>query len=101
MERVLEQPNIGNLLGIRDRAILEMLYSTGMRRSELLHLKLVDVDRGLGVATIRQGKGKRDRIVPVGERALAWLDEYLAQVRSKIATELDTGFVFLTSTGGR
>ena len=80
VERVLEQPNVGNLLGIRDRPILEMLYSTGMRRTELLRLRLIDVDRGLGVATIRQGKGKRDRVVPVGERALMWLDKYLAQV---------------------
>jgi integrase/recombinase XerD len=99
VERVLQQPDVGSLLGIRDRAILEMLYSTGMRRTELLRLRLTDVDRGRGVATIRQGKGKRDRVVPVGERALVWLDKYLAQARSTIATKIDTGIVFLTSAG--
>jgi len=57
-ERVLQQPDVGKVTGLRDRAILEMLYSTGMRRTELLNLKFDDLDRKRGVATIRQGKGE-------------------------------------------
>jgi integrase/recombinase XerD len=98
-ELVLQQPNTGGPLGIRDRAMMEVFYSTGMRRIELLHLKIQDVDRKLGVVMIRQGKGKRDRVVPVGERALAWLETYLNQARPRIAAEPGDGTVFLTSRG--
>jgi integrase/recombinase XerD len=97
-ERVLSQPN-GEPLGIRDRAMLEMLYSSGLRRMELLHLKLYDVDQKHGLVTVREGKGKRDRVVPIGERALAWLDIYLNTLRPEIAKKPDDGVVFLTSNG--
>ena len=73
-ERVLQQPNVDRPLGLRDRALLEVLYSTGLRRMEILKLKLYDLDKNLGLIAVREGKGKRDRIVPIGERALAWLD---------------------------
>jgi integrase/recombinase XerD len=98
-EKVLHQPKLETSLGIRDRAILEILYSTGMRRMELLKLKLYDVDQKHGLVAIREGKGKRDRIVPVGERALFWLDKYLAEVRPNIVDESDDSVVFLTATG--
>jgi integrase/recombinase XerD len=98
-ERVLSQPNVGEPLGIRDRAMLEVLYSSGLRRMELLHLKLYDVDQKHGLVTVRQGKGKRDRVVPIGERALAWLDVYLNSLRPEIAKKPDDGIVFLTSNG--
>lgn len=98
-ERVLSQPNVGEPLGIRDRAILEILYSSGLRRMELLHLKLYDVDQKHGLITVRQGKGKRDRVVPIGERALAWLDVYLNSLRPEIAKKPDDAVIFLTSNG--
>jgi integrase/recombinase XerD len=98
-ERVLSQPNVGEPLGIRDRAMLEILYSSGLRRMELLQLKLYDVDQKHGLVTIREGKGKRDRVVPIGERALAWLDIYLNTLRPEIAKKPDDGVVFLTSNG--
>jgi integrase/recombinase XerD len=98
-ERVLSQPNVGEPLGIRDRAMLEMLYSSGLRRMELLHLRLYDVDQKHGLVTVRQGKGKRDRVVPIGERALAWLDLYLNRLRSEIVKKPDVGIIFLTSNG--
>jgi len=98
-ELVLMQPNLEKPLGIRDRAMLEFLYSTGIRRTELLQLKLYDVDRKHGLATIREGKGKRDRVVPVGDRAVAWLDRYLTELRPVIVVKPDDGFVFLTSIG--
>ena len=72
-ERVLSQPKIEVPLGIRDRAMLELLYSSGLRRMELLHLKLYDVDQKHGLVTVREGKGKGTWVVPIGERALAWL----------------------------
>jgi integrase/recombinase XerD len=99
VERVLFQPNVGEPLGIRDRAMLEMLYSSGLRRMELLHLKLYDVDQKHGLVTVREGKGKRDRVVPIGERALAWLDVYLNGLRPEIVKKPDEGIVFLTSNG--
>jgi integrase/recombinase XerD len=98
-ERVLSQPNVGEPLGIRDRAMLEILYSSGLRRMELLHLKLYDVDQKHGLITVRQGKGKRDRVVPIGERALAWLDVYLNSLRPEIAKKPDDAVIFLTSNG--
>ena len=99
VEKVLAQPDARKLVGIRDRAIMEVLYSTGIRRMELIGLRIVDLDRERGVVTIREGKGKRDRTVPIGERAVAWLDQYLSRVRPAISTEPDTGLIFLTSTG--
>jgi len=98
-ESVLSQPNVEEPLGIRDRAMLEILYSSGLRRMELLHLKLYDVDQKHGLVTVREGKGNRDRVVPIGERALAWLDIYLSTYRPGIVRQPDNGIVFLTSNG--
>jgi integrase/recombinase XerD len=98
-ELVLRQPRVQKSTGLRDRAILEMLYSTGMRRVELLHLRLYDVDKKHGLVNIREGKGKRDRIVPVGERALFWLERYLAEARPKFARYPDSSVVFLSTAG--
>jgi integrase/recombinase XerD len=73
VEAILAAVDSQSRLGLRDRAILETLYSTGIRRMELIHLTLADVDAQRGVLTVRQGKGKRDRVVPIGQRALRWL----------------------------
>jgi integrase/recombinase XerD len=70
-----------------------------MRRTELVNLKLYDVDRAAGVVTIREGKGKKDRVIPIGERAVAWLDKYLDQARPRLATEPDDMTLFLTVQG--
>jgi integrase/recombinase XerD len=72
-EQILALPNNHDPLGLRDRAILETLYSTGMRRLELANLKLWDLDRERGTLMIRQGKGKKDRMIPIGDRAAAWI----------------------------
>ena len=98
-ELVLQQPKVQTAIGISDRAILEMLYSTGMRRMELLQLKLYAVDKKHGLVTIREGKGKRDRVVPVGERALFWLERYLTDGRPRIAGQPHDSVVFLTAAG--
>jgi integrase/recombinase XerD len=98
-ELILHQPNVADPVGIRDRAMLEVFYSTGMRRTELLRLRLYDVDREAGIVTIREGKGKKDRVIPIGERAVAWLDKYLDQARPRLATEPDDMTLFLTVQG--
>ena len=98
-EKVLMQPDIREPLGVRDRAMLETFYSTGMRRTELCHLTIYDVDRERGTVFISLGKGKKDRVIPIGERALAWINKYLRDVRPELACEPDDGFLFLTGTG--
>ena len=67
--------------GLRDRAIIEVLYSTGLRRAELIELNLGDVNERQGVVFVREGKGAKDRVVPIAERALAWLVKYRDEVR--------------------
>lgn len=98
-ELVLQQPNVTDPVGLRDRAMLETLYSTGMRRTELLRIKLPELDRSYGLLTIREGKGKKDRVIPIGERAVAWIDKYLNEVRPQFVVEPDDGTVFLTANG--
>jgi integrase/recombinase XerD len=98
-EAVLAQPDVRDALGIRDRAILETLYSTGMRRMELASLKLYDLDADRGTIVIRQGKGKKDRTVPIGARAVGWIAKYLHEVRPTLAVEPDDGTLFVTNTG--
>ena len=98
-ERVLALPDVAEPLGLRDRAILEAFYSTGMRRMELLGLKLYDLDQERGTVFIRQGKGKKDRMIPMGERAFAWVSRYLEEARGSLALTPDEGIVFLTNVG--
>jgi len=79
--------------------MLEMFYSTGMRRMELIRLRLYDVDRVSGIVTIREGKGRKDRVIPIGARAVAWLEKYLDQARHRLVAEPDEGTIFLTVQG--
>jgi integrase/recombinase XerD len=81
VESLINQTDTTQEIGIRDRAILEILYSSAIRRNELLALGLYDIDRSRRLLMIRQGKGKRDRVVPIGVRALEWLEKYLLEVR--------------------
>jgi integrase/recombinase XerD len=99
-EQIIQQPNVNDPEGLRDRAILETFYSTGMRRMELAHLKIYDVDSDRTTLTIRQGKGRKDRVIPIGERALAWIDKYLRESRPQLLTSGgEDGTVFLTHMG--
>jgi integrase/recombinase XerD len=99
VERVLILPDIATAVGLRDRAMLETFYSTGVRRKELVQLKLYNVDRERATLTIRQGKGKKDRMIPIGERALAWIEKYLREARPSLAVEPDDATLFLTQYG--
>lgn len=86
-------------LALRDRAMLETLYSTGMRRSELVNLRVDDVDLERGTVFIRLGKGKKDRMVPIGARACAWIEKYLYTVRPDYLESEDGGVLFLAKHG--
>ena len=82
VERLLQAAPLREQRGIRDRAILELLYATGLRVSEAANLKLTDLNAEAGFLRCT-GKGGRERVVPVGKQALAWIGRYLAQVREK------------------
>jgi integrase/recombinase XerD len=99
VETVLNQPDVETLAGLRDRTMLEMLYSTAIRRMELASLKVFDVNTRHGTVMVKQGKGARDRMVPIGRRALAWLDKYLAEARPELVAAHDDGTLFLTDYG--
>lgn len=99
VEQIINQPDVETLLGIRDRAILETFYSTGIRRMELVNLRVEHLDVGREALLVRQGKGKKDRVVPVGDRALAWLDRYLWKVRPRLVVPPDVGRLFLNDHG--
>jgi len=98
-ERVLAQPDVATPMGLRDRAMLETLYSTGIRRLELIHLELPDVDPGRGVLFVREGKGRKDRVVPIGDRALHWLEHYRREVRPQLVVPPEPSRLFLTRRG--
>ena len=99
VERVLNLPDTATALGVRDRAMLETLYSTGIRRMEIIGLQQRDVDYERGTLMVRQGKGKKDRMIPIGDRALAWVARYRDEVRPELAVAGDDGTLFLTVTG--
>jgi integrase/recombinase XerD len=99
VERILAQTALHGTLGVRDRAILETFYSTGIRRSELANLRLYDVDPRNGTLMVREGKGKKDRMVPLGARAGRWIDRYVQEVRPTLVVEPDPGWLFLHEYG--
>jgi len=98
-EQVMQQTNIHDPLGLRDRTILETLYSTGMRRLELVNLTLWDLDLERATVAIRQGKGKKDRIIPLGDRTALWVRKYLDEARPHLASEPDDKVVFVSNAG--
>jgi integrase/recombinase XerD len=99
-ERVIAQADIATPEGLRDRAILETFYATGMRRLEIVGLKLYDIDADRGTVMIRMGKGKKDRHIPIGERALAWIAKYVSEARPELLGSADDGTLFLNNAGG-
>ena len=99
VETLLAVPNVADPLGVRDRAMLELFYSTGLRRSELCRLELSDLNTERATLTIRRGKGKKDRVVPVGACAVAWLERYLKEARPRLCLDTRTPALFLTGYG--
>lgn len=99
IETLLALPNIGDPLGIRDRAILELFYSTGIRRTEMARLHLANLNREKRILWVRQGKGRKDRVVPVGSRALQWVEKYIEDVRPLLLVDATEQALFLTGYG--
>jgi integrase/recombinase XerD len=99
VERILSRPDATTPSGVRDRAILEVLYSTALRRMELVRLQEYDVDLANRVVMVRAGKGGRDRIVPLGAQAAKWVGQYVLEVRPRLVTEGRVGHLFLTDYG--
>ena len=96
VEAIMSVPDVTTPMGIRDRAILEVLYSTGVRRAEICALKVHDLDVDRGTIIVRQGKGKKDRMIPIGSRAVMWVEKYVEEVRKLLVREPDDGTLFLT-----
>ncbi|HUO09008.1 MAG TPA: site-specific tyrosine recombinase XerC [Phycisphaerae bacterium] len=88
-------------LGVRDRALLEVFYSTGIRRMELMNLDIGHLDLSRGVVHVVQGKGHKDRVVPIGARAIGWVEKYLAEVRPALCPSINEPALFLNSQGNR
>ena len=99
VEALLAAPDVDTALGLRDRTMLELMYASGLRVSELVDLKSVHLGLNEGVLRV-QGKGARERLVPFGEEAHAWLRSYLAQARAAILKRRASQALFVTVRGG-
>ena len=99
VEALLDAPDVDTPLGLRDRAMLELMYASGLRVSELVTLKTVHL--GLGEGALRvTGKGSKERVVPFGTEAHGWLRRYLAESRSDILNGQASDALFVTARGG-
>jgi len=99
VEALLAAPDTKTTLGLRDRAMLETLYATGLRVSELVGLTLAQVSLDMGVVRVL-GKGSKERLVPLGEEAISWLKRYLTEVRPTLAGRGKSTAMFVTARGG-
>ncbi len=100
VERLLETPDVGKEIGLRDRAILELMYATGLRISELVNLRLDELHLSMGfIQTV--GKGNKERILPIGEEAIQWINEYLEDSRPLFESRAQevSVYVFLNARG--
>lgn len=98
VDRLLAAPDVGDPLGLRDRAMLELMYASGLRVSELVQLKLGSVDLRQGVVQV-VGKGGKERLVPMGELAIDWVRRYVAGARLELADGRATDGLFLSRLG--
>lgn len=99
--RLMNAPSRSSVQGLRDRAILEVLYGTGLRRGECLRLDVTDVDLGQELLLVRSGKGKKDRMVPLTRQAVSALDLYLREARLKLVKDSRELALFLSKYGLR
>ena len=99
--RLIEQPDMTTVTGFRDRTILEVLYSTGIRRQELVHLNINDIDLQKGLVRIHQGKNRKDRIIPIGKMACKFVSEYIKKSRPWLKGYEQTEALFIKEGGER
>src|SRR5690606_1390152 len=100
VEKLLGAPDTDNPVGLRDRAMLETLYATGLRASELISLGLLHVSLNEGVVRVVNGKGGKDRLVPLGQEAAFWIDRYLSDGRPALLGRRTSDDLFVTARGG-
>jgi integrase/recombinase XerD len=100
VEALLAAPAVKTAIGLRDRAVLEVLYATGLRASELTSLTLEGLDLDLGLVRVL-GKGSKERLVPLGREAQRWTRRYLDETRAELARDASPPLVFLSERGGR
>ncbi|HZS66131.1 MAG TPA: site-specific tyrosine recombinase XerD [Burkholderiales bacterium] len=98
VEALLAAPDAASAMGVRDRAMLETLYATGLRVSELVALKLHAANLQAGVARVL-GKGSKERLVPLGEEAVHWIERYLSEARPKLKGRREPDALFITARG--
>lgn len=101
VKKLLRQCDTNTILGYRDRALLELLYSTGIRRSELINLKPGDVNPEEGFVRVNAGKGNKDRVVPLGRIACKYVENYIKGIRPLIFKAKDCENLFVSKKGGR
>ena len=101
IQRLLAIPNPADPFGLRDRAMLELFYATGIRRGEMANLDSGDYDPSTRTLFVRKGKNGKDRMLPVGERAAAWLDRYLVESRPLFDHQPSQTAMFLSGYGTR
>jgi len=97
VDALLAAPDVGKPLGLRDRAMIETLYATGLRVSELVGLGVLDVSLNEGVIRVVQGKGGKDRLVPLGAEAAHWIDRYAHEIRPELLGAHSSPALFVTS----
>ena len=95
VEKLLQAPDTDTDLGVRDRTMLEILYASGLRVSELVNLSMAQINRNQGVLRV-MGKGSKERLVPLGEQALEWLEMWLGEARANIMQSRQADAVFIT-----
>ena len=98
VEKLLRSPNTGQVLGLRDRVMLELMYATGLRISDIINLKLEDLHLTMGTLQTL-GKGHKERIVPVGDEAIKWVNRYLEEARPKLLKQKRSNYLFLNFHG--
>lgn len=97
---MLTRPNLDMPDGLRDRAVLEVFYSTAIRAAELAALQVFDLDVSRGTLSVNAGKGGRSRVVPIAERAVGWCEKWLLDGRPQLAVPPDDDRLFLNNRGG-
>ena len=99
LSAVFNIPDVSDPLGMRDRTLLELLYATGLRRGEATVLRVDEIDLARQMLFVNQGKGNKDRYVPIGQRALEWLNRYLEQARPRLVLNVSENTLFISSYG--
>ena len=99
IEKLIRQPDVGTPRGLRDRALIEVLYATGLRVSELIHLRATDLNLDAGYLSTT-GKGRKQRIVPIGDEAAKWLTKYITAGRPVLLGKKSSPWLFVNAKKG-